>query len=88
MLEYTGKIVEQDYYAEQYEVARIEKSESVDIVITACTGKKGEKIVGIREWFLKNDQWNVGKAGINIRVDLASDLTTAINEAVRYLSNK
>lgn len=77
---------ESDYWDKEIEIGRIEKSESTDIVISACA-KGDNKSVNVREWFIKNNEWKPGKNGICIKLENAVDFQQALQLAIDELNN-
>lgn len=85
---YTRTEVEQNFYAKQFEIGRVSKNKSTDIVISACVDKKGNELISIREWYVQNEEWKPAKSGINIKLENLLDVCDCVEEAIKYLKDK
>lgn len=86
MINETMKKVDSDYWDAEVEIGRIEKSESTDIVISACR-KSGKNYLNIREWYVKKDEWFPGRNGITFKMEDVPDVMTGIQKAMEQLNH-
>lgn len=84
MIKYINEIHSSEFFDKELILAEIPKSETAKYVVTIGI-RDAQKMVTMREFYLKDGVWKPTNTGFSLKMDYAVDLSTCMEEAIRKL---